>query len=115
MTGAVYTQSAFGWLELKPLPGRNMIQISSHAMALKAVTDADFTLSIRRQNQGNSSSSSQSGRFNLEPKEPRVLATTLINVDAGDELIIELKILDHGKEMSRATISSKRVGDGPTP
>ncbi len=106
MTGAVYIQSAFCWFELKPLPGRNMIQLSSHALALKAVTDADFTLSIRRQNRGGSSSSSQSGRFNLEPKEPKVLANTSINVEAGDDLIIELKLSYHGKSMSVATISS---------
>jgi len=112
----MYTQSAFGWLELKPLPGRNMIQISSHAMALNARLQMPILLCLFVVRIGAVAQvPTNLGASTSSPKEPKVLATTLINVDTGDELIMELKILNHGKEMSGATISSKRAGDGPTP
>jgi hypothetical protein len=49
MMGAAHAQSAFGWLELKPVPGVNLIQITGHALALEAVSGMNFTLSLRRQ------------------------------------------------------------------
>ena len=68
--GTAYAQSASAWLELKPLPGSgNMIQITGHALALDAVNGLDFSLSLRRQNKGNTSSSLQSGRFDLQASE----------------------------------------------
>jgi len=74
----------------------------------------DFSLSLRRQNKANSSSTSQSGRFDLAASESKVLSTTSINIEPGDELTIELKLLDNGKEVSRVTISSKRGVGGQT-
>ena len=114
MMGAAQAQSAFGWLELKPVPGRNLVQITGHALAMEAVSGMDFSLSLRRQNRGNTSATRQSGRFDLAPSELKVLSTTSVNVEPGDELTIELKLLDHGKEVSSATVSSKSVAGGQT-
>ena len=36
MSGAS-AQQVMGWLELKPLPGRNMVQITGHALALEKI------------------------------------------------------------------------------
>ncbi len=106
--GSAYAQSASAWLELKPIPGRNMMQITGHAVALDAVSGMNFSLSLRRQNKGNNSTSTQSGRFDLAASESKILSTSSINIEPGDELTIELKLLDNGKEVSSATISSRR-------
>jgi len=114
MTGAAYAQSASAWVELKPVTGRNMIQVTGHAIALDAAGGMDFTLTLRRQNKGNSSSTRQSGRFDLAPGETKVLSSTSINFESGDELTIELKLLDHGAEVSSATVTSKSAAGGQT-
>jgi len=106
--------SPLGWLELKPVPGRNMVQITGHALALEPVSAADFTLSIKRRNGGNNSNTAQSGHFDLAPGEAKVLSSTSINVEAGDELTIELKIADHGREVFSATLSSHPTRGGQT-
>ena len=102
-----HAQSASAWIELKPLPGGRMMQITAHALALDAVKGLDFSLSLRRQNKGNTSSTRQAGRFDLAAGDSKVLSTTSINVESGDELAIELKVLDHGDEVSSATLSSR--------
>jgi hypothetical protein len=108
-------QSASAWLELKPLPGRDTVQIIGHALAMEAVSGMDFSLSLQRQNKGNTSTSQQSGRVDLAASEPKVLSTTSINMAPGDELTIELKLMDKGREVSSATITSKSGGAGRTP
>jgi hypothetical protein len=114
MTGAAQAQSPTAWVELKPVAGRNMIQITGHALALDAAGGMDFTLILRRKNKGNSSSTRQSGRFDLAPNETKVLSSTSINLEPGDELTIELKLLDHGAEVSSATVTSKSASAGQT-
>ena len=114
MTGTAHAQSPTAWVELKPVAGRNMIQVTGHALALDAVGGMDFTLSLRRKNKGNSSSTKQSGRFDLAPNETKVLSSTSINLEPGDELTIELKLLDHGAEVSSATVTSKSAAAGQT-
>jgi hypothetical protein len=114
MTGAAHSQSASAWIELKPVAGRNMIQVTGHALALDAAGGMDFTLTMRRQNKGGSSSTRQSGRFDLAPNETKVLSSTSINLEPGDELTIELKLLDHGAEVSIATVTSKSAAAGQT-
>ena len=114
MMGATHAQSAFGWLEFKPVPGRNLIQITARALAPEAVSGMDFTLSLRRRNGGNTSNTRQAGRFDLVPNESKVLATASINAEPGDELTIEFKILDHGREVSSATVSTKPSVGGQT-
>lgn len=112
MMVAAHAQPAFGWLEFKPVPERNLIQITGHALALEAVNGMDFTLSLSRKNGGNTSNTRQSGRFNLAANEPKVLSTTSLNVEPGDDITIEFKILDHGKEVSSATVSTKPAANG---
>jgi hypothetical protein len=109
MTGAAHAQSASAWIELKPVAGRNIVQVTGHALALGAVGGMDFTLTLRRRNKGSSSSTKQSGRFDLAPNETKV-----INLEPGDELTIELKLLDHGAEVSSATVNSKSAAAGQT-
>lgn len=110
--GSAHAQSAFGWLEFKPVPERKLIQITCHALALEAISGMDFTFSLRRKNGGNTSNTRQSGRFDLAASEPKVLSTTSLNIEPGDDITIELKILDHGKEVSSATVSTKPAADG---
>ena len=95
MTGAAHAQSPTAWIELKPVAGRNMIQITGHALALDAVGGMDFTLT-------------------LAPNETKVLSSTSINLEPGDELTVELKLLDHGAEVSSATVTSKSAAAGQT-
>ncbi len=106
MMSAAHAQSASAWIELKPLSG-NVVQVTGHALALDAVKGMHFSLSLRRQNKGNTSSTRQAGRFDLPAGDSKVLSTTSINVEPGDELVIELKVLDHGQEVSSATLSSR--------
>jgi hypothetical protein len=114
MAGAAHAQSPTAWVELKPVAGRNMIQITGYALALEAVGGMDFTLTLRRKNKGNSSSTKQSGRFDLAPNETKVLSSTSINLEPGDELTVELRLLDHGAEVSSATVTSKSAVAGQT-
>ncbi len=91
-----------------------MIEITGHALALDAVSGMDFTFTLRRQNKGSNSSTRQSGQFDLAPGEARILSSTSINLEPGDELTIELKLSDHGKEVSSATLNSKATAGGQT-
>ena len=108
---AAHAQSASAWIELKPLSG-NVVQVTGHALAFDAVTGMDFSLSLRRQSKGNTSSSRQAGRFDLEASRSKVLSTASINVEPGDDLVIELKLLDHGQEVANAAVSSRSVPSG---
>jgi hypothetical protein len=112
--GSAHAQSVTAWLEVKPLQGRGMVQITANALALERLGGLDFSFALRRQNGGNTSNSRQSGRFALAPSEPKVLSTTSINLQQGDELMIELKVLDHGREVSSATLSSRGLAAGQT-
>ena len=114
MTSAATAQSASAWIELKPVSGRNMIEVVGHALASDAVGGMDFTFTLRRQNKGNISNTRQSGRFDLAPGETRNLSSTSVNMEPGDELTIELKLLDHGTEVSSATVTSKSTAGGQT-
>ena len=114
MTGTAHAQSVSAWLELKPVAGRNVIEVTGHALALDAAGGIDFMLTLRRQNKGNTSSTRQSGRFDLAPSETKVLSSTSINLEPGDDLTVELKLLDHGAEISSATVTSKRTASGQT-
>ncbi len=91
-----------------------MIEITGRALALDAVSGMDFTFTLRRQNKGSSSSTRQSGRFDLAPNESKTLSSTSINLEPGDELTIELKLSDHGKEVASATLNSKGGAGGQT-
>ncbi len=114
MTGTAHAQSVSAWIELKPVAGRNMVQILGHALALDAAKGIDFTLTLRRKNKGNTSDTRQSGRFDLGASETKVLSSTSINIEPGDDLTIELKLLDHGAEVSSATVTSKSMPGGQT-
>ncbi len=114
MISAATAQSASAWIELRPVSGRNMIEVVGHALAGDAVGGMDFTFTLRRQNKGNTSSTRQSGRFDLAPGESKNLSSTSVNIEPGDELTIELKLLDHGAVVSSATLTSKSTGVGQT-
>ncbi|ADP71298.1 hypothetical protein Rvan_2071 [Rhodomicrobium vannielii ATCC 17100] len=106
-TSVAHSQSAYGWIELKPVPGRNLLEITGRVLSPIPVNGAAFTLNIRRTNGGNVSTTKQAGGFDLSPNEDRALSSTSLNVEAGDELTIELKISANGKEVSRALLSIK--------
>ena len=114
MTSTATAQSASAWIELRPVSGRNMIEVVGHALASDAVGGMDFTFTLRRENKGSTSSSRQSGRFDLAPGKSKNLSSTSINIEPGDELTIELKLLDHGTEVSSATVTSKSTAGGQT-
>jgi hypothetical protein len=108
MTGA-NAQQAIGWLELKPLPGRHMVQITGHALALEKAESLEFTISVAREGGGGKSVSRQSGRIGLNAGEEKVLSSTSINIEPGGGLTVTLKILDRGQEVFSTVMSSKQT------
>lgn len=114
MTGAANAQGPMGWLELKPVPGRNIVQITGHALAFEKAAGLHFTLSVLRENRGSKSNSRQSGRIDLAAGETKVLSSASINVEPGDNLTIELKLLDHGQEVFSTVMSAKPPAGGQT-
>jgi hypothetical protein len=107
MTGA-NAQQVLGWLELKPLPGRNMVQITGHALALERVAGLEFMISVAREGSGGKSVSRQSGRIDLHAGENKSLSSTSINVQPGSDLTITLNILDRGQEVFSAVMTAKQ-------
>ncbi len=41
--GSAHAQSVTAWLEVKPLQGRNMVQITANALALETLGGLDFS------------------------------------------------------------------------
>ncbi len=109
MTGLAQAQSPIGWLELKPVQGQNAIQIVSHAAAFEKTAGVEFVLSVGRLNHGNTSNSRQTGRVDLAAGETKTLSAATINVEPGDALKIELKILIQGQEVSSTVMSTKTM------
>jgi hypothetical protein len=107
-------QQAMGWLEIKQAPGQHMVQITGHALALEKVEGADFTLSVTRASRGGKSNSRQAGRISLGAGETKVLSSTAINLEPGDGLMVELKILEQGREVFSTVMSAKPTGEGQT-
>jgi hypothetical protein len=106
MTGA-NAQQALGWLELKPLPGRNMVQITGHALALEKAAGLEFTMSVAREGGGSKSVSRQGGRIDLDAGAEKTLSSTSINIEPGGDLTITLKILNRGQEVFSTVMSAK--------
>jgi 3-hydroxymyristoyl/3-hydroxydecanoyl-(acyl carrier protein) dehydratase len=116
-TGVAMTEAnaqVMGWLELKPGSGRNVVQITGHALALEKAAGLEFTISVMRENHGNKTNSRQAGRIGLAAGETKVLSSTSINVEPGDNLRIELKILDNGQEVFGTVMSAKPSVGGQT-
>ena len=111
---AANAQPPMGWIELKPLSSQNAVQIIGHALAFGEVAGVDFTLSVSRENRGNKSNSRQLGRIDLAAGETKILATASINVETGDDLTIELKMLDHGQEVFKTVMFVKPSADRKT-
>ena len=107
-------QQAMGWLELKPVPGRNMVQITGHALGLEKAAELDFTMSVLHENRGGKSNSRQTGRISLAAGETKVLSSTSINIEPGDGLTAVLKILDHGQEVFSTVMTAKPSPDRQT-
>jgi hypothetical protein len=103
-----------GWFELKPVSGQNAVQIIGHAVAFEQVAGLDFTIGVQRENRGNKSNSRQAGRIDLAAGETKVLSSASINIEPGDDLTIELKLLDHGQEVFSMVMSTKRTTGGKT-
>lgn len=114
VTLAANAQQPMGWLELKPVPGRNAVQIVCHAIAFEAVSGVEFTLAVKRENRGNKSSTRQTGRIDLAAGESKMLSTTSINVESGDSISVEFKMLDHGAELFSTIMSATPSGTGRT-
>lgn len=102
-------QQVLGWLELKPLPGRHVVQITGHALALETAAGLEFTMSVAREGGGGKSVSRQSGRIDLAPGESKSLSSTSINVEPGGDLTITLKILDRGQEVFGTVMTAKQA------
>ncbi len=114
MTQPASAQTPMGWLELEPVPGRNAaVKITGHALAFEKVAGLEFIFSVRRENGGSKSSSRQAGRIDLSAGETKVLSTSSINVEPGDSLTVELKMLDHGQVVF-STVMSARAPGGQT-
>ena len=106
MSGAS-AQQVMGWLELKPLPGRNMVQITGHALALEKIAGLEFTMSVVREGAGGKSISQQKGQIGLGAGETKVLSVASVSTSPGATLTITLKILDHAQEVFSTVMSAK--------
>jgi hypothetical protein len=106
MSGAS-AQQVMGWLELKPLPGRNMVQITGHALALEKIAGFEFTMSVVREGAGGKSISQQKGHIDLAAGETKVLPVASVNTGPGVTLTITLKIMDHAQEVFSTVMSAK--------
>jgi hypothetical protein len=107
-------QQVMGWLEVKPGQGRNMVQITGHALALEKAEGVDFALTVRRKAAGGQSESRQAGRISLGAGETKVLSSTALNVETGGNLTVELKLLQHGQEVFSTVMSAKPAPEGQT-
>ncbi len=105
MISAAHAQTASGWVELKSATDR-IVQITGHALALQPVKGMNFSLTVDRRSKGATSTTRQTGKFDLAATETKVLSFTSINIEPGDEFTIELKLLNHGVEVSRTTLIS---------
>ena len=106
MSGAS-AQQVMGWLELKPLPERNMVQITGHALALEKIAGLEFTMSVVREGAGGKSISQQKGQIGLGAGETKVLSVASVSAGPGVTLTITLKILDHAQEVFSTVMSAK--------
>jgi hypothetical protein len=109
MTGAS-AQQVMGWVELKPLPERNIVQITGHVLALEKAAGLEFTMSVEREGGGGKSVSRQAGQVGLDAGETRILSTASVSVVPGGTLTITLKIADHGQEVFSTVMSAKQPG-----
>jgi len=106
-------QQAMGWLEIRPAPGRNMVRIVGHALALEKAGVIGFTMSVRRVNRGGSQSESrQAGQVSLAQGETRELSMAATNFDPGDTLTVELRIMEQGQAVFSTTMSATPPPDG---
>ena len=91
-----------------------MVQIISHALALEKAAGFEFAMSVSRESRGSKSATRQAGRFDLSAGETKVLSSTAINIEPGDKLTVELKILEHGQEVFSTVMSATPAPDRQT-
>jgi hypothetical protein len=106
-------QQAMGWLEIKHSQGHT-VQIVGHALALEKAEGLDFVLSVIRKSGGSKSETRQAGKLSLSAGETKVLSSSAINIDPGDNVMVELKILDHGQEVFSTVMSAKPAPERQT-
>jgi len=99
---AAASAPVMGWIEIVPA-GKDQISVIGHATATVA-TAGKFVLSLDRRSKGNSARTGQSGTFKAAAGETVVLSKTGINVVAGEDLSIELKLNVDGKDVSVTTL-----------
>ena len=102
---AIASSPPLAWVEFKSSPGGKLVQIIGHAMAFEVVTDLDFSLAISRKTGGNASKTRQSGHFNLGAGDDKILSASAINLEDGDELVVELTLLSHGRILFKETLT----------
>ena len=96
-----------GWLEITPEADATGLRLAivPHAFALREFSGR-YTLDVRRQGAGGTSSSRQSGAFALAPGAPGELSHVAINLAATDRLEIELKLFVGNDEVFSVTAQS---------
>src|SRR5690606_1997172 len=83
--GAERASPVIGWVEIKPVPGHgDQISVVGHALALEAV-EGKFALSLKKEGQGGTSNTGQSGSFKIAPGDQATLSRTSINLAASDK------------------------------
>ena len=110
MSGAAGAQPPMGWIELRPVPGRSAVEIVGHALAFENAAGLEFRMSVRRENRGNRTDSRQARRIDLAAGETKVLSAASINVEPGDSLTLELRLLDRGQEVFSTIMSAPIPG-----
>ncbi|MEQ1672309.1 MAG: curli-like amyloid fiber formation chaperone CsgH [Hyphomicrobium sp.] len=87
-----------GWIEVAPA-GAGKVVVTGHAYAVVA-TEGKFSLSLERRTKGNSAKTGQSGNFKAAAGENAKLSSTGINVEPGEDLVIELRLTVEGRDIA---------------
>ncbi len=88
------TPNIMGWIKLEPVKDeKDKVKITGYAFSTEP-TSGHFKLSVKRKAGGSSSTSNQSGAYQLENKKVKKLSQTIINVQKKDQLVISLQLYE---------------------
>jgi hypothetical protein len=98
--------SVIGWIEIQPVAGRHgHLTIRGHVHGLEA-RRGTFELRVTRASNGNNSATKQAGTFDVRAGDSAALSATTVNVQANDQVDVELTLFADGAEIFLARLQS---------
>jgi hypothetical protein len=93
-----------GWIEVEPVPLKsNRLAIAGRAYGWDHMR-LRYSLAVKRSGDSGRFNNSQSGEFAITPGETALLSRTVITVERGDALEVELTLYAQGKRIFSAKI-----------